>query len=313
MEEILDLRECEPSGRLYGGRAGRKEGVLVDGEPWICKFPRSTRDLSGRGLPSYTSSPLSEFLGSHIYELLGIPAHETRLAYRGGRVVCACRDFTWRGHGLPSLALYEFSKVKTTMDDDAPGGFEGSPSDGESTYLSDVLATIDTSALLATVPGVLERFWDMFVVDALIKNPDRNNGNWGILWDGSSYSLAPVYDCGSSLFSKRADSVFERRAGNEEAEEQDAFGTNISCYLVRGDDGRPRHIHPFEYMRSSSNPDLAAAVRRIASAFDMEGVRRLFESVPGEAYGWRILTPPVREAQLRLIERRWREGLLPLA
>ena len=118
MIEIADLRDCPPSGRLYGGRAGRKEGILIDGEPWLAKYPRSTRDLRGRGLPSYTSSPLSEYLGSHIYALLGIPTHETRLGYRDGKIVCACRDFT-----SPGVVLYEFSKVKTTMDDDACEGF----------------------------------------------------------------------------------------------------------------------------------------------------------------------------------------------
>lgn len=308
MIEIADLRDCPSSGRLYGGRAGRKEGILINGEPWIAKYPRSTRDLKGHGLPSYTSSPLSEYLGSHIYALLGIPMHETRLGYRDGKIVCACRDFTH-----PNLVLYEFSKVKTTMDDDAFEGFHGSPSDGEAIYLSDVLATIETSSLLKSVAGVRERFWDMFVVDALIKNPDRNNGNWGVLWDGSSYVLAPVYDNGSSLFSKRRDSVMERRSYDEKNVEKDAFGTNVSAYLVPGDDGRPHHIHPFDYMRETGNPDLAAAIRRVVERMDLDAVEGLFMEVPGEAYGWRLMTEGARDAQLALIRRRFEEGLAPLA
>ena len=91
MVEIADLRDCAPSGLFYGGRAGQKEGILIDGEPWIAKYPRTTRDLMGKHLPSYTSSPVSEYLGSHIYELLGIPVHETMLGYRAGKIVCACR------------------------------------------------------------------------------------------------------------------------------------------------------------------------------------------------------------------------------
>lgn len=305
--EIYDLRNCPLSGRLYGGRAGRKDGILIDGEPWIAKFPRSTRDLKGKGLPPYTSSPLSEYLGSHIYGMLGIPAHETRLGYRDGKIVCACRDFTY-----PDLVLYEFSKVKTTMDDDAHAGFCGSPSDGSSVYLTDVLGTIEGSDLLKGVPGVRERFWDMFVVDALIKNPDRNNGNWGVLWDGSSYRLAPVYDNGSSLFSKRSDSLFGRRSGDARAEEEDAFGTNVSAYLVIDNQGEARHIHPFDYMRTTVNADLSAAVRRIASRVDMGAIRALFDEIPVEAYGWRILPGVTKEAQLRLLAKRYEEGLLPL-
>ena len=39
-------------------------------------------------------------------------------------------------------------------------------------------------------------FWDMFIVDALIGNWDRHNGNWGFLYDTvqDEMKLAPVYD-----------------------------------------------------------------------------------------------------------------------
>ena len=219
MIEIADLRDCAPSGLFYGGRAGQKEGILINGEPWIAKYPRTTRDLVGKHLPSYTSSPVSEYLGSHIYGLLGIPVHETTLGYRAGKIVCACRDFTF-----PNARLFEFKEIKNALSDD-DAGFSSAPSDGEVILLGDVLAAIETSDVLKKVPGVRERFWDMFVVDAFIKNPDRNNGNWGVLMTAPmAYELAPVYDMGSSLFSKRSPSVAARRLGDEAAEHEDAFG-----------------------------------------------------------------------------------------
>ena len=133
------------------------------------------------------------------------------LGYRAGKVVCACKDFTY-----PDKRLFEFREIKNALSDD-DAGFNSAPSDGESVYLGDVLATIETSDLLRAVPGVRERFWDMFVVDAFIKNPDRNNGNWGLLMDvGRSYELAPVYDLGSSLFSKRSPSLAEGRLTGDE-------------------------------------------------------------------------------------------------
>jgi len=39
-------------------------------------------------------TPLSEFLGSHIYAILGYPVHETLLGYRKGKIVVACKDFS---------------------------------------------------------------------------------------------------------------------------------------------------------------------------------------------------------------------------
>lgn len=307
MVEIADLRECPRSGLFYGGRAGQKEGILIDGVPWIAKYPRTTRDLVGRHLPSYTSSPVSEYLGSHIYGLLGIPVHDTMLGYRGGKIVCACRDFTF-----PNARLFEFKDVKNALSDD-DAGFGSAPSDGESILLGDVLATIETSELLRGIPGVLERFWDMFVVDAFIKNPDRNNGNWGVLMTAPLvYELAPVYDQGSSLFSKRSASVAARRLGDAGAEGEDAFGTNVSCYRLPDGMGGSAAIHPFEYMARTENPDLSAAIERFASAVDMDAIDELVDSVPEETYGIVLLPEPLRAEHKLLLRKRLEEGILPL-
>lgn len=305
--EIVDLRGCPKSGLFYGGRAGQKEGILIDGVPWIAKYPRTTRDLQGRNLPSYTSSPVSEYLGAHIYGLLGIPVHETMLGYRNGKIVCACRDFTY-----PGKRLFEFKDIKNALSDD-DSGFDSAPSDGESVYLGDVLAAIDASDVLRTTSGVLERFWDMFVVDAFIKNPDRNNGNWGLLLSPDrTYELAPVYDLGSSLFSKRSAVVAEQRLESEPNIEQDAFGTNVSCYRLPCGDGSSEAIHPFRYMAVSSNPDLAAAVRRFVSAVDLDAVNTLIDSVPGEAFGRIVLSDKVRESHKVLLRKGLEEGFLKL-
>ncbi len=304
---IYDFRNCEPSGLFYGGRAGQKEGVLIDGEPWIVKYPRTTRDLHGKRLPSYTSSPVSEYIGSHIFASLGIPAHETRLGYRNGKIVCACKDFTF-----PGGRLFEFKDIKNALSDD-DAGFSSVPSDGESVYLNDVLGTIEISPVLKETPGVLERFWDMFVVDAFLKNPDRNNGNWGLVMSGAGgYQLAPVYDLGSSLFSKRRSDVAAERLNDEEALLEDAFSTNVSCYRLLLDDGTSEAIHPFEYMRTTSNPDLAAAVRRFGDAVNMSTVEAIIDEVPTEAYGIVLMSDRMREAHKVLLRKRYEEGFLPL-
>ena len=250
---------------------------------------------------------IRDSVGARIYASLGIPVHETMLGYRAGKVVCACKDFTY-----PDKRLFEFREIKNALSDD-DAGFNSAPSDGESVYLGDVLATIETSDLLRAMPGVRERFWDMFVVDAFIKNPDRNNGNWGLLMDvGRSYELAPVYDLGSSLFSKRSPSLAESRLTGDENIEQDAFGTNVSCYRLPSEDGRGRAIHPFEYLASTRNPDLDAALVRFVETVDMEAVCALIDSVPAEAFGRVLMTEGVRSSHKLLLRRRLEDGFLPV-
>ena len=72
---------------------------------------------------------------------------------------------------------------------------------GYGTELDDILFSIHEQP--AIDPKELEeRFWDMFIVDALIGNWDRHNGNWGVLYDTvhDMVALAPVFDCGSCLY-----------------------------------------------------------------------------------------------------------------
>ena len=309
MLDIVNLQDCPLSYRFYGGRAGQKIGILVDGEPWMAKYPRSGRDLLGKHVPSYTSSPVAEWLGSHIYDSAGIPAHETMLAWHGGKVVCACRDFCVDG-----VQLVEFNRLKNTLSDDEED-FVGSPSDGEVIFLQDVLSAISLVEPLRTTPGVLERFWDMFVMDAFIKNPDRNNGNWGLLLGGGlPPRLAPVYDNGSSLFSKRSASLTATRLGNHGQEREDAFGTNVSCYRLYDENNpRGRAIKPFDYLLSSRNADVAAAVLRAERSIDLDVVEALIDQVPEEAYGRVLMTDEQRTSHKTLLRMRYEQGIVPAA
>ena len=56
---------------------------------------------------------------------------------------------------------------------------------------------------------VKERFWEQIIVDVLINNNDRNNGNWGILYEDGIYKLAPVFGNGASFSNKLPDNKLE--------------------------------------------------------------------------------------------------------
>lgn len=45
----------------------------------------------------------------------------------------------------------------------------------------------------------------MYIVDALLGNFDRHGANWGFLKKNNKYSLAPIFDNGSSLFPQMID------------------------------------------------------------------------------------------------------------
>lgn len=300
--------------RFYAGEAGRKFGINIDGEPWLIKFPKSTKGLKTPNV-SYTTSPLSEYLGSHIYSLLDIPVHETHLGIREEKIVVACKDFI---DGPQRLT--EFRQIKNAFV--SPDG-ETNDGTGSSSDLEEVLEVIRDDSLVKTIEGVNARFWDMFVVDALIGNPDRNNTNWGFISEaediGGGYSLlngfalAPIYDNGNAFFNKREDALFEKRLGEAELT-QDAFGTNLSFY-TQDIDGEVKHIKPFDYLLGTKNPEAHAAVQRIMHKLDMSAINQLIDDIPSEYEGLVVISDAQRvfyKALLKMRVNDSRKGLVAI-
>jgi hypothetical protein len=300
MEEIANFEACEPSGRFYGGDAGRKIGVVYNGVNWILKFPGPTRHLEG-SVPSYTSAPMSEFLGSRVYAMLGIPVHETRLGVSGGKLVCACRDF------VPDDGkLYEFRDLKNSLSDDEPG-FSEAPSSGRGVMLADVRAAIHRIPELRGIPRVGERFWDMFVTDSFIRNIDRNNTNWGILTGGGRPpQLAPVYDNGSSFFNKRTLAQIDRRLADDDLIRQDVLDVR-SCYT----DDTGGQIAPLKYIASGQDEECNQALARFVTRFAPDAFDCLLDSIPGQMYGITIMPDAYREYHRKVLRLRYENVFLP--
>lgn len=196
----IDFTNCpKVAGRAYNGANGKKLAVKFEGATWILKFPPNAADRPNE--LSYSNSCVSEHLGSSVFRLLGIPAQETRLGtYVNGRakVVCGCLDFT-----RPGVRLMDFCSIKNSVLETGSGG--------TGTELDDVLKTIEQQQFMDPTE-VLARFWDMFVVDALLGNFDRHNGNWGFLVEEATgkAQLAPVFDCGSCLLPQADEQVMQR-------------------------------------------------------------------------------------------------------
>lgn len=187
--QIVDFTNLPKRNKMYAGANGSKISVIYEGQQYMLKFPpppTKNKDMS------YSNSCFSEYLGCQIYESIGIPVQKTMLGtytVKGKeKIVVACGDFT-----EPGVTLQDFASLKNQIIDSERSGY--------GTELFDILHTFEEQNAVDRM-AVTERFWDMFIVDALIGNWDRHNGNWGFLYDARTdqMTLAPVYDCGSSLY-----------------------------------------------------------------------------------------------------------------
>ncbi len=261
---MLDFTSLPRRNKTYAGANGSKIAVVYDGELYMLKFPGAARlnqDLS------YANGCISEYLGSHVFELAGISVQKTLLGtytLNGKeKIVVACKDFTATG-----WVLQDFTSMKNTVLD--------SDSNGTGTELNDIVEAIDKQTMID--PAVLSRhFWDMFIVDALIGNWDRHNGNWGFLYNTvtDEVQLAPIFDCGSCLFPQADESIMRTVLEDPAEKELRIFERPLSA--IRQDDQK---INYFDFISSLKNPDCNAALKRIVPKLRQQDIRELVDNTP---------------------------------
>ena len=262
--DIIDFTELKKKNKAYAGANGNKISVIFEGEQYMLKFPaqaKLNKDMS------YSNSCFSEYLGCKIYESIGIPVQKTLLGtytVKGKKkIVVACGDFT-----SPGVVLQDFASLKNQMIDSERNGY--------GTELSDILYTFEEQTAMDE-KIISDRFWDMFIVDAFIGNWDRHNGNWGFLYNTETdeMDLAPVFDCGSSLYPQADAEIMEAVLSDEDELNYRVFSIPTSAINLKG-----KKINYFDFISSLENEDCNRALKRIVPRIDMKTIADIIESNP---------------------------------
>lgn len=285
---MIDFTGLPIRRKTYAGANGSKISVVYNGNIYMLKFPAlPTRNPA----LSYSNSCVSEYLGCKIFESVGIPVQEVLLGtYRTPKgkekIVVACRDFT-----SPGIVLQDFASLKNQIVDSVRNGY--------GTELSDIQDTFEQQTAIDEML-LKERFWDMFIVDALIGNWDRHNGNWGFLYNTQTdeMQLAPVFDCGSSLFPQADEEKMQEVLADRNALNLRIFNQPLSSIVLDG-----RKINYFEFISSLKNEDCNQALKRIAPRIDMAVIQQIIAetSVPSDLQK-DFYTTILSERKLRIID-----------
>ena len=266
MMKKIDFTNCKQiTGRAYNGANGKKIAIEYENNLYMLKFPPSGAQKKTE--LSYINSCISEHIASSIFNMIGVTAHETILGTFeiGGKtkIVCACRDFT-----VPGKQLYDFCSIKNTILDSESGG--------NGTELDDILDTIEKQKFVAP-NHLIEYFWEVFIIDALLGNFDRHNGNWGFLHDPVSgkSDIAPVFDCGSCLLPQADEKVM-----SDLLNDKDALNARIFQYPTSAIKQDGRKINYYDFLRKTENADCRMALKRIYDRADMDKIRAFLNDVP---------------------------------
>ena len=249
--------------KSYGGANGSKLSVIINNELYMLKLPSHA---SKNDNLSYANSCISEYLGCHIFNMIGIKAQETILGsyeYNGvNRVSVACKDFEKDGY-----KLMDFASVKNQIID--------SKSNGYGTDIIDIVEAIEKQNLIDPIE-LSNHFWNIFVIDALIGNWDRHNGNWGFLYnqDTDEIRIAPIFDCGSCLFPQMDEVLAKKVLKDKTQMNARIYDFPTSAILYKG-----KRINYYKFIKSHEYVECDKAIERIKNKIDLNKINKLIKDV----------------------------------
>lgn len=185
---LVDFTNCLNGYRDYGG-TDTKRSIEYNGKKYMLKLPEIYNDNIDLKT-SLVNSVFSEYIGSHIIASLGLPVQETILGLYQGEPAVACKDFAENGYRLQEFAwmmrcVYRSSEI------------------GRIPTYNQLYDVMERNALLRPIRReAIDRYWEMLWADALLGNSERYISDWGYLVneDSKDVKLAPIYDCGASLY-----------------------------------------------------------------------------------------------------------------
>ncbi len=139
----------------------------------------------------------------------------------------------------------------------------------------DIQKMLEENRKLTNVQETVQRFWDIFIVDALNGNFDRHGGNWGFIKKDNKYSMAPVYDNGSSMYPRlNTDERISEVLNCQEELDKRIYQFPTSHIKLDG-----RKSSYYEVISSLQFEECNNALKRIVPKIDFDKIDKLIDSI----------------------------------
>lgn len=244
-----------PLSNIYYGGTERKVGILINKDRYLLKFQKETP--FGKRY-----NHISEYLGSRIFELLGFNVHKTFLGQYKNNEVVACKDFV-----IDGVQFVPFNDV-------GESSLEIDKEIHQYSY-EDIVVLLENNKKLTNVEETISSFFEMYIVDAFIGNFDRHGSNWGFLKKDNKYTLAPIFDNGSSLFPQMANED-EMRMVLESEEEINKRVYKFPTSQIKLHNKKSSY---FEVISSLEFEEINKALIKIYNKIDMKKIEHLIDEI----------------------------------
>ena len=279
MDKVFNFTKCKIDRISAYGGSDQKRSIIIDEKKYMLKFSDRVPEEKRNDLnSSYSNSYASEYIGCHIIETIGLDVQHTILGtyerYSSDGIlqeypVVACENFLQENE-----RLIEFKIIEAALLDGRPPKVPSLDRlymifGGENDYFSREFAQ-----------KAKEHYFDMFVIDSLLGNFDRHGNNWGYIGNAQTNEIiriAPIYDCGSTLYPQIADDVLEAIL-NDPVEITKRIEQFPKPALTMKKNGEK--LSYVTFINSMENEDLNEAIKRIFPKIDMSKISQVIDETP---------------------------------
>lgn len=255
---MIDFTNAKEEFNNYKGSEKKKTLIYKD-KKYLVKFPDPVKEKNKK--ITFINNAFSEFIGSNVFKIVGFKTQNTVLGkyiYNGKeKIVCACEDFTDNEN-----VLYEFENLVLSTN----------PDKKIETELNDIIEVIEACKMIDS-ESTKQKFWDMFIVDSLIGNTDRHNGNWGFILNKitGKIEFSPIYDCGSCLNPMLEDEEIQNIT------EVELKNLAINCYSCLKENGKK--INYMSYIKQMKNEECNNAIKRLFLYINIDEIKRFINNI----------------------------------
>lgn len=271
---MIDFTNCPIDRTANYGGSDQKRGIIYQGEKYMLKMADRISDNKRNCFnSSYSNSVFSENICCEILKGLGFDVQETLLGFvtdKNGvdKSAVACKNFIPKGY-----SLVDFKAMEEALLIDRKAGKTPKLTDIYEIMIGDnVYFSKETGAI------ALQKYWDTFILDAMLGNFDRHAQNWAyfIKKDETDLRFAPIFDCGSCLYPQLADDAIPAILASEEEIELriDKFPT---AALELPDKSKANYK---DYINSLQNPDCTAALLRVYPQIEIQVIQKIINDNP---------------------------------
>ncbi len=295
--------KCFDDWREYEGASegnGRSEKIWLcksDNDIGLFKFPKT---VSKEDLTPNSTEFVSEHLAYLIARQIGIPCARIEIGYRDGRIGCMSHSFRKPHqvllHGVDFITLeYPNFNVDRLYDEDS----------GE--YYSYEMIHKSMEKVFGVNQDNMRYIecyliW-MMIFDMLIGNTDRHQQNWGMIFDKQkeNFSMAPLYDNGSSLCAYVSEKDTEKFLGNDKMKfESLVNGKSTSRIRIENRVKKePKHSAVIAFLNEKYHGQCKLVVDKITNSITQKWVMAALEGYPRD-----ILSIQKRELIFTFLQRK---------